>query len=97
MPIFSARAIGSVQGVGFRGWAQLRASRLGLNGYVRNLPDGSVEVVASGDKSALDALLDLLRTGPPGATVRSLDVDWLDDSAGGSIDPPEVNGFKVRL
>ena len=97
MPIFSARVIGSVQGVGFRAWAQLRASRLGVKGYVRNLPDGSVEVVASGDTAALDALLDLLKTGPPGVTVRSLDVDWLDDSTGGSIDPREVNGFDIRL
>ncbi len=75
----------------------MEASRLGLNGYVRNLPDRSVEVVASGDTEALDDLFDHLRIGPPGASVSSLDLDRLDDSAIDAIDPPLTDGFQIRF
>ena len=94
---FSARVVGSVQGVGFRVWTRLEASKLGLTGYVRNLPDRSVEVVASGEAEALTALLDLLKMGPPGASVRSLDLDWLDDPAKAAIKPPVITGFQIRF
>ncbi len=67
---FRARVEGRVQGVGFRWSAQRQAARLGLMGYVRNLPDGAVEVVAEGDPRQLDQLRAWLRRGPPGAHVR---------------------------
>jgi len=56
-----ARATGHVQGVGFRASVQDRAVPLGLVGYAANLPDGSVDVVAEGPKSACEALLDYLQ------------------------------------
>jgi acylphosphatase len=67
------RVSGLVQGVGFRWFVRERARRLGLAGWVRNLPDGSVEVMASGDAGQLDLLREELRRGPQGAAVASLD------------------------
>ena len=66
---------GKVQGVGFRNFTQLNAKQLGINGYAKNLPNGTVEVVAEGDKAQLDALVVLLKKGPRFARVDSLNVD----------------------
>ena len=66
---------GKVQGVGFRNFTQLNAKQLGINGYAKNLPNGTVEVVAEGAKAQLDALIGLLRKGPRFARVDSLEVD----------------------
>jgi acylphosphatase len=63
------RVTGRVQGVGFRRFVEVRARALGLAGWVRNLHDGSVEVIAGGDAAALDALRADLRRGPRGAEV----------------------------
>jgi acylphosphatase len=63
---------GLVQGVGFRWSAMLEAQRLGLTGWVRNVPDGSVELSIHGDQSAVLAMLDWLHKGPPGARIESL-------------------------
>ena len=63
------RVSGVVQGVGFRWFVRERARRLGLSGWVRNLPDGSVEVVASGEQGQIDLLVGELRKGPTGAVV----------------------------
>jgi acylphosphatase len=60
---------GKVQGVFFRASARNEALRLGLQGHARNLADGSVEVVASGDDMAMDQLEQWLRQGPPAARV----------------------------
>ena len=67
---------GQVQGVGFRFFAQARAANRGLRGYVRNLPDGRVEVLATGAREALEALVQDLRQGPPASRVKSCLVDW---------------------
>ena len=56
--------------MGFRWAAQRQGARLGLVGYVRNLPDGAVEVVAEGEAEPLARLQEWLRRGPPGAFVR---------------------------
>jgi acylphosphatase len=60
---------GSVQGVGFRFAAQWEAQRLSLGGWVRNLPDGRVEAVLEGEKSAVHRMLEWCRRGPSGAWV----------------------------
>jgi acylphosphatase len=67
------RVRGLVQGVGFRWFVRERARRLGLAGFVRNMPDGSVEVLASGDPGQLDLLRKELRRGPTGANVEAVD------------------------
>ena len=69
-----ATVIGRVQGVGFRWWVRSTAERLGLTGWVMNAPDErSVELVAEGPADALDQLERLLREGPPGAMVDTVE------------------------
>ncbi len=60
---------GTVQGVFFRASAQQEARKLDLTGFVRNLPDGTVELEAQGEADAVDRLLDWCWTGPPDAEV----------------------------
>jgi len=67
---------GIVQGVFFRYNTRLEASRLGLKGTVRNLPDGSVEVIAEGPADRLEGLLAFLRRGPEAAVVERVDTSW---------------------
>jgi len=67
---------GRVQGVGFRAFVRRQALDLRLDGYVENLPDGRVEVVAEGERSELEHLLVKLRTGPAHAEVDDIDVTW---------------------
>ncbi len=73
----SATVYGRVQGVFFRSFVRSAARQLGLKGYVRNLPGGdAVEVQAEGDTALLNALLDQLKTGPPGARVSDVEAEW---------------------
>jgi len=80
---------GRVQGVGFRWFVVRNAEQLGLQGYTRNLPDGRVEVVATGDPAALDLLVTRLQAGPPGSRV-----DGVERAALATV--PEFTGFTVR-
>ncbi len=64
---------GKVQGVGFRAWTRGEATRLGLSGWVRNLPGGDVEAVFSGPDAAVEAMLALCRQGPRHAAVDHLE------------------------
>jgi acylphosphatase len=72
-----------VQGVGFRAWTQTEARRCGVTGWVRNEPDGSVSVLISGPKDAVHAMLERVRSGPPGAMV-----------SGVATEPAETCGFE---
>lgn len=63
---------GLVQGVGFRWWVLRTARDLGVDGWVANHPDGSVEMAVSGPDEAVARLVDLCRTGPAGAVVDSV-------------------------
>ncbi len=67
---------GRVQGVFFRNFVQRQASRLGLNGYARNLRDGTVEVRAEGERVQLEKLIDYLKAGPPAAKVERVETSW---------------------
>jgi acylphosphatase len=84
------RIRGRVQGVGFRWFVRVRARALGLAGWVANLPDGSVEVAASGDQAKLDQLRRLVKDGPDGAQVYG--VEALDIEQDAQFDFP----FSVR-
>ena len=65
---------GRVQGVGFRWHARETAERLGLAGWVKNLPDGRVELWLEGREQAVEAMLVWLGRGPPAAHVKNLEV-----------------------
>lgn len=80
---------GRVQGVYFRGATEERARSLDLSGWVRNRPDGTVEVMAQGPETRLQALLAFLRQGPPAARVVSVETEWLE---GGDLPSP----FEIR-
>ena len=66
---------GRVQGVGFRYFAQETAAREGISGWVKNLPDRSVEALAEGDADALERFERALRHGPPGARIDHVEVE----------------------
>ena len=80
---------GRVQGVSFRASTWEQASRLGLRGYVRNLDDGRVEVVAAGADAALDALAVWLWQGPPLSRVDAIDRQ-------DTVTPVEHDRFEIR-
>jgi len=79
---------GRVQGVWFRGWTAQQASRLGLSGWVRNLRDGRVEAVFSGDAAQVDTMLALCHSGPPLARVDNIITEETDSSG--------LHGFETR-
>jgi acylphosphatase len=68
---------GRVQGVGFRYFITIRATRMGLTGFVANEQDGSLRVVAEGPRSDLEDLLEALREGPASSIVERVNEDWL--------------------
>lgn len=80
---------GDVQGVFFRAGVQGAARKLGASGWVRNKDDGSVEVTAEGEASALEELLEWCMRGPAGASVSHCEYEWL-----ACLD--EFDGFEIR-
>lgn len=84
-----AVVIGTVQGVGYRYFAMSRAKGKGVVGYVKNLSNGNVEVVAEGEQGDLEDYIELLKRGPFGAHVKEVVVVWLAASG-------EFYDFKVQ-
>jgi len=72
---------GRVQGVFYRSWAVRTARSLGLDGWVRNRGDGSVEAVVEGDADRVDRFIELAKVGPPAASVERIDVTDDDPAA----------------
>lgn len=72
---------GRVQGVFFRAGAAQAAHRFKIAGYARNLSDGRVEVVAAGEASSVEKLIEWCRKGPPRACVESVEVEWTEEIA----------------
>ena len=81
---------GVVQGIGYRFFAQRTATELGITGYVRNLPDGRVEVVAEGKQGLMNSFIEELRRGPWSAHVSGIDVETSQYKA-------EFNRFTIRF
>ncbi|KAA2214391.1 acylphosphatase [Teichococcus oryzae] len=75
------RIRGRVQGVGYRDWMVGEATRLGVQGWVRNRADGSVEALVAGDAAAVGALLTACRKGPALARVEQIDEDFAEPPA----------------
>jgi acylphosphatase len=80
---------GRVQGVLFRSETRREAKKRGVNGWVRNLPDGRVEAVFEGEENDVKALAEFCRRGPPGARVTNVEVTW-EKYVG------EFEGFQIR-
>jgi len=83
------RVYGIVQGVGFRSFARKKAHEYGIKGYIRNLIDGSVEVIAEGDKKALENFLVEISRGPVFARVDRVEKR--------EIQPRGFKSFEVRF
>ena len=81
---------GRVQGIGYRWFVEDTARSMGLNGWVRNLDNGNVEVEAEGEKEALEGFLDTLKNGHSGASVKDIKVDWTDSKEN------SFAGFEIR-
>ncbi len=81
---------GHVQGVGFRYFVRESASALPLTGWVRNLHDGRVELVAEGKREDLEKLLNVVRQGPRGSHVTDVHVEW-------GIASGEFDNFRVQV
>lgn len=84
-----ARVHGRVQGVNFRHYTIQEAQKLDLSGWVKNLPDGTVQVIAEGPRSQLQQLVTFLHKGSPSARVDQVERDW-EEATG------EFNGFRVK-
>jgi len=83
------RVVGLVRGVGFRSYARNYAKELALKGFVKNLNDGSVEIVVEGYEKQMSTFLQVLRKGPWGAKVEDLQIEWEDPTN-------EFNDFEVK-
>ena len=82
------RIFGRVQGVFFRQWAVNQARSLGISGWVRNAPDGTVEAHLSGDEAAVAKMIAAMHQGPSQARVEDVSVD--------NVEPEDISGFSVR-
>ncbi len=90
MNAIHALVTGRVQGVGYRYATENMARRLGLTGWVRNRPDGSVETWAQGSEAAIKGFVAFLHDGPRGARVTAVNVS--------TAEPDEhLSGFAVRF
>ncbi len=69
---------GRVQGVFYRQSTKETAARLGLTGWVKNCPDGSVAAVFEGEREAVETAVKWCRQGPPAALVTAVDLEWMD-------------------
>jgi acylphosphatase len=72
---------GQVQGVAYRITLRHEAGQRQVKGWVRNREDGSVEAVLQGEHDAVERVISWARTGPSGANVRKVDVDWVPPDA----------------
>lgn len=80
-------ARGRVQGVWFRAGTCEQALQLGLCGWAKNCPDGTVEIHAEGEKETLEQFINWCRKGTPSAEVSALDIEW--------VDPKGLNSFEI--
>jgi acylphosphatase len=85
----TVRFHGRVQGVYFRAHCEDEARSLGLEGYVRNLPDGSVEAVFEGERELIEQCVDWNQSSQPAARVTRVDIHW-------SAATGEYTGFEIR-
>ena len=90
MKKIQAIASGKVQGVGYRMYTQSKAEELGVVGFVQNLIDGTVKIVAAGEDDKVDALIDWAKSGSPPAKVNDLRIEAMEYQSG------EFDRFEIR-
>jgi acylphosphatase len=73
---------GRVQGIGFRKFVKKKADEFGVKGFVRNLPDGTVEVLVEGDEETLKSFFDAIENGPPLAEVNGIRYEFIEKDGG---------------
>lgn len=81
MPLSSSKQAllkisGHVQGVFYRAYAQEEAQKLGLTGYAKNMPDGSVETLLQGSEAQINSFIEWAREGSPGAKIDKVEIEW---------------------
>lgn len=81
---------GRVQGVAFRYYARNIASQLGVGGWIKNLPDGKVELLVEGSKNSVEEMVEWCKRGPRMAEVEDIEVDWLPYSG-------KYNEFQLKM
>jgi acylphosphatase len=79
---------GFVQAVGYRHFAIEEARKLGVNGWIRNRSNGTVEALVSGTTQAVEAFVGACMRGPPGSTIKNIDLH--------KAEPPTERGFHLR-
>jgi acylphosphatase len=82
------RVTGRVQGVFFRAWAQGHARELGVSGWIRNCPDGSLEAHFDGEEADVDRMIERMRHGPSDARVEDVTVE--------EAEPENTGRFELR-
>ncbi|MBG92744.1 MAG: acylphosphatase [Chloroflexi bacterium] len=81
---------GKVQSVGYRAFCADHALRLGISGYVKNLPDGRVQLVGIADEATLRQMVEYMRQGPTFAHVKDVVFRWEDVET-------EIEGFEIKF
>ena len=89
MKKIQAIASGKVQGVGFRMYTRSKAEELGVVGYVQNLDDGTVKIVAAGEDDKVDALINWAKSGSPAAKVDNVQTEAME------YQPQEFDSFAI--
>lgn len=84
------KIFGDVQGVNFRWYARKEAKRLGLNGWAKNMPDGTVEIVAEGEEENVKKFLEWCKLGPRWGRVDMVEEAWEENEAG-------LKDFEIRF
>jgi acylphosphatase len=84
------RVSGVVQGVGYRFFTRSHATKMGIKGYVRNMPDGTVEIEAEADREKIDSFIEKLNQGPPAADVSEIETEEVSGKK-------KYDGFEVRF
>jgi acylphosphatase len=90
MKTIKAVVSGKVQGVGYRMSTRDRAKQLNVRGYVQNLNDGNVVIVARGEVASVNSLIKWARSGPSSAVVNNLEIEFLSDNL------EEFEDFTIR-
>ena len=90
MKKIQAIASGKVQGVGFRMYTQTKAEQLGVVGFVQNLSDGTVKIIAAGEDDQVDSLINWAKSGSPPAEVEDLQTEVMKYQQG------EFDRFEIR-